>query len=1054
MFPGMLRASLGALVVLMLVLAVGRAADGPDAGDASELRDYYSANGLLNRGLPERAAAEYRKFLAQHGDHAKASVARYGLAVCLCRMEQPEAAARELAPLVALRDFEFAGEAAVLFGQCRLAGGEFDAAARVLAEMLTAQPSHALAADALALLVEALYRAGEFEAVAQKAAVFVERWPTHAAGERIALFRALALMERSDWAVAAMQLTDLLRAAPAGPLAEQAELLLAQCHERRGADDEAARAYRAVLQREQGQYVPDALLALAGIALRKGSPQDAVPLLERLLKDAPDGSLRCAAVILRARAALELEQPGDALTVLKDAEARCAEAADQVAYWRAKAELRTGETKAAAQRLAEAVEKHPRSSLSAEMRYDRAVALAQLGDHAAAARAAEELLAKHTQHELAPDALYLFATLEHRQERYERSAALGQSLLQRFPQHARAAAAEFLIAESLLLGKQDAEAATAYRRFLDAHPDAPQAPAATFRLGTVLYRLGRFEDAVAPLTRAAEQVGQHPEFRESLLLLGDGCLQRGEWKTAETWLAKYLATPDAPMAADALLKLGLARVRQGLWESALAAFDELLAKHAESGQRVQALFERGQALLELGRADEAAMAFERVLAEDAAGDFKPYALSHLGAIALQRRDFKAAAERFASAAGEAPDDDAAAAALLQQGQALLAAERYADAEQTLAGFVQRYPVHERIGVARAQLALSLARQDQPAEALKLIEQVEQGSATLDDALRGGLQYEKAWCQRKLGQTDAAATTYRALLKAGTGPQRVYAALELAELLAGQGQCEEALRLLQPMRAMPSDFAMLNADAQARALYRIGTCAFEAGRNEDALAALEEMLQSAPGHALSGSAAFFCGQACFRLNRLQAATDHLTRVVEGKPKDDVYGPSLLRLGECLASLQRWQRSEEVFAQYLREFPTDSQWYQAQFGVAWARENLGRHDEARAAYRPIVERHKGPTAARAQFQIGECLYAQKKFQDAVAEFLKVDILYGYAEWSAAALYEAGCCLEELGQIAAARQQFAEVREKYGATHWAELAAQRLAASTQNSLPGRGS
>lgn len=1052
MFPGMLRASLGLLTLLTLVPAVGRA-DGPGAGDASELRDYYSANGLLNRGLTELAAVEYRKFLDEHGDHAKAPVARYGLAVCLCRMEQPVAAARELVPLVALRDFEFAGEAAVLLGQCRLAGGEFDAAARVLDEMLTARPSHALAADALALLVEALYRADKFQAVEQKAAVFIERWPTHAAHERVMLFRALALMGRSEWASAAERLTELLRAAPAGPLAEQAELRLAQCHERRGADDEAGRAYQVVLQREKGQYAPDAHLALAGIALRKNSPRDAVPLLERLLKDVPESPLRCAAVILRARAALALEQPQDALAVLKDVGARCAESADQVAYWLAKAELRSGAAAAAAQRLAEALEKHPQSPLVAEMRYDRAAALAQLGDDAAAARAIEEFLAQHAQHGMTPEALYLLATLECRQERYAPSAALARSLLERFPKHPRTAAAEFLVAESLLLGKHDAEAATAYQRFLEGHPDDPQAPAATFRLGTVLYRLGRFEDAVAPLTRAAEQIGQHPEFRDSLLLLGDGCLQRGEWKTAETWLAKYLATPDAPAADEALLKLGLARARQGSSEAALGTFDELLAKHTESGYRVQALFERGQALLALGRADEAATAFERVLADDAAGDFKPYALSHLGAIALQRKDFTAAAERFAGAAGRAPNDDAAAAALLQQGQALLAAEQYADAEAALAAVVQRFPANDRVGVARAQLALALARQDKPAAALRLIEQVEQSGGASDESLKSGLQYEKAWCQRKLGQTDAAAMTYRALLKDGGGSQRVYAALELAELLAGQGQCEEALKLLQPVRATASDFGALNADAQARALYRIGTCAFEAGRNEEVLAALEEMLKGAPQHALAGSAEFFCGEVCFKLNRLPAAVEHLTRVVEGHQKDDVYGPSLLRLGECLAGLQRWQRSEEVFTQHLREFPADSQWYQAQFGVAWARENLGRHDEALAAYRPIVERHKGPTAARAQFQIGECLYAQKKFQEAVTEFLKVDILYGYAEWSAAALYEAGRCLEELGQVATARQQFTAVREKYGATRWAELAAQRLAASTPTGLPGRG-
>lgn len=41
--------------------------DGPDPA----LRDYLSANGLLNRGLYELATAEYRKFLSEHEDHEK-----------------------------------------------------------------------------------------------------------------------------------------------------------------------------------------------------------------------------------------------------------------------------------------------------------------------------------------------------------------------------------------------------------------------------------------------------------------------------------------------------------------------------------------------------------------------------------------------------------------------------------------------------------------------------------------------------------------------------------------------------------------------------------------------------------------------------------------------------------------------------------------------------------------------------------------------------------------------------------------------------------------------
>jgi TolA-binding protein len=128
-----------------------------------------------------------------------------------------------------------------------------------------------------------------------------------------------------------------------------------------------------------------------------------------------------------------------------------------------------------------------------------------------------------------------------------------------------------------------------------------------------------------------------------------------------------------------------------------------------------------------------------------------------------------------------------------------------------------------------------------------------------------------------------------------------------------------------------------------------------------------------------------------------------------------------------------------------------WFQARFGVGWALENEGRLDEAVEAYRAVVKRHQGPTAARAQFQIGECLYSQKKYVEAVRELLKVDIHYAYPEWSAAALYEAGRCFQEMGDPVDARRQFEQVRQQHADTHWAQLAGERLGELARTSLPG---
>jgi hypothetical protein len=65
--------------------------------------------------------------------------------------------------------------------------------------------------------------------------------------------------------------------------------------------------------------------------------------------------------------------------------------------------------------------------------------------------------------------------------------------------------------------------------------------------------------------------------------------------------------------------------------------------------------------------------------------------------------------------------------------------------------------------------------------------------------------------------------------------------------------------------------------------------------------------------------------------------------------------------------------------------------------------------------------------------------------------VDILYAYPQWSAAALYEAGRCFQEIGNPVDARKQYELVRRDYGDTRWSAMARQRLDELATSGLPG---
>lgn len=1046
-------ARIPALVLLHSIPAAWAQAP-PESADAADpaLTSFLSANGLLNRGLHDLAAAEYRQFLKSHPAHEKTPLARYGLAVCLVRLNEPREAAELLGGLVELREFSFAAEVLTLRGQCLLTLERHPEAAAAFEDAIKRFPQHELADDAAAGLVEARHRAGAHEAAVAACRAFAERWPQSALLNRVEFLGAISEMTRGDSVAAGARFGRVAEREPNGSFAEQAEFYAARCAQQSGSLDAAERGYRAVLARSKSRFEPDALYGLALVLSGTRRAADAGELLDRLLADHADHPLAAAARFERARVFFALEQFDRARQLFDAAAGDINELTDDARYWAAKCSLRLDEPAAAAERLAAALAAHGESNLSAEMAYDRAVALARAGKPGDAAAAIATFLRDHARHALAPDALHLLAAATHDAGEHVKSVEHCDAFLKAHPAHALAGAVRLLAADGEYAAGRYARAAGRYERVLADQPAPDVLQRVQLRRGLALFQIERFDEAAASLKLVAPAAESDPDFRPALLALGEIAFRGGDWPAAERHLATYLAANgDVPAADDALLKLGVARQRQSRPGEALEAFDRLLAGFERSPHRGQALFERGQALAALNRNAESIAALEQALEQQGAEPFAAYANYHIGVLAQRQGEPAKAAERFAAVLRGRPDAALAADARFHRGLALLSVPQDGPAAEALAAFVDQHPDDARRAEARARLALALARLKREADAAAQIEQLaEPDLAGLEPALRAAVQYEQAAILKRGGRADEAAARLRQL--AGSdNPLRLHAALELAEIEMAAKRFEAAAAVLREARTAVENRPIEPALA-APLLYRLGVCAFESKQWEYAANAFEELLALDADSPLAASASFFAGEAHFQAGRPARAAEHLARAVEKYGRAADAGPAMLRLGECAATQQQWTRSEHVFGEFLTRFPEHDNAYQARFGVGWARENLGRFDEAIDAYRGVVERHQGPTAARAQFQIGECLFAKKEYAAAVRELLKVDILYAYPEWSAAALFEAGRCFEALNKSGEARQHFTQVVEKFADTRWAGLARERLAARPADAPPGR--
>jgi len=1056
----------------------GRMQPSTRAREAEAARTLNTANGLLQRGLFDLAVPEYEKFLAATPEHASAPIAHYGLAVCLQRLGRAEDALVHLDPLTEQTDFQFAAEVDLLIGTSRLSRGEYPKAAVALRRMLRGFPQHASAADAGMMLVESLSRAGEHEQAGREARGFAQAFPDSPLRERTDLFLAVTEMNAGRDEPAQRVLEQSLERFPQGAVADQATLLLAQCRHRRGLLGEAADAYEVIAQRVRGPLAADALLGLGQIALSEGRLDDAAISLDTLLREHPDVACVQAAMLARARVSLEQGDTSAArerLEALEQGGPR--EMRDDAAYWLAKCDLRDGDPEAAADRLRATARRYDESDLAPEIMYDTAIATLRAGDDAGAGEALAAFREAYPRHALAGDALATQAGVLHRLGEHEASRVLCEQFLRESPGSARAGEIEFLAAENRYLAGDFGRAERAYRQFVERHGTkggagggegegadgdgraraeaAGRLEAARFRLAMSVYRQDRLADAEALLEQVAGMTPLRLEFAGALLALGDARFQRGAWADAEEVLTRYLDLgPGVGSRDDALMKVGLSRARQGEHLEAIAAFKEIIGAHADSVHALQARFESGQSMLALGQDGPAKAMMEDVLAAGRESRFAPHALMSLGTIA-RREGRNEEAAGLLSEAGRLGGGELAAEAELQRGEALLGSGEYAEAAQAFAGFVAGNADHPQSTAAQARLVIALARAGEHEKAIAAHATLGRRAATLDAPTRHAMLYEVAWARRTLGQAEDAESVLRSLMGDSPEPSLLsHVLLALGGLRAEAGEAQEAGEMFRG--ALAAAEASGQTAVVEQASYRLGACRLELGAFEEAASALEPFVADFRGSDLRASALLLRGEALLKASRVQQAAESFEIVIDQHGDTEHVLPALLRLGEATAILQLWSRSEAAFAAWLEREPADGEggemWFQARFGLGWSRENQGRFDEAMADYSQVVARHEGATAARAQFQIGQCLFAQGRHEDAARELLKVDILYAYPEWSAAALYEAGRCLMAAGRTAEAREQFEAVRTRFGETQWANLAAQRLADATPERVPGR--
>ncbi len=1039
--------------------------------DEAALEQYYVANGAYNRKLYPVAIQQYQAFLKDHPEHAKADLARRGLALSQYASKRYEEAIAPLTELLAKEklDASISRERLVMMqGQCFLIIGEKDKAkALYVAEIDNIKAANYLAA-ALASICDVSFGASQWDEVVAWTGRLFAAEPSKAQSARGYYQQGYAhyQLKAPGKAIASLGKIEALKADPVWNT--RGLYLSGECFNQLKKYAEAMTAFEKALPGLKGNDAVECRYRLGITRFVLDEFEEAAADLTAYLEAAPEGTHSAEAQLYLARTHLErgsFETAGTQLQALAEGTGKVAARAS---LWHARVHTRPEEKDyaAAAAILATATETHAQSPIINDLRFDYANALmARPEPDWTTALATLGLLSAVEGFGQQAEVLNQTAVCQQKLKQFAESLASNDSFLATHGEHRLAAEARFMKAENLFLLNRLDEASKGYSDFLAAHADHPNKVAAVFRQAQIHHAAGRWEECLkaAGTVAAAKPAGSL--YAQLPFMIGDSLFRQQKWEDALPSLSAFLSTrvtrndegatvKAEPNVDTALIQIAVCHDRTGNKDAALEHLSIVVNNFpGQSSQLPLALAEQGRLAYESGNLELARTALEKFGSMDtpdneafakSAARQRPRVSYYLGWVEASEGKHPAAAASFQAVVAAQADHALAPDAALQHGIALFNAGTYEQATAQFQAVLKTYQEHPKLARVVYHLGLSLSRQKEFASATKQFSRISEEFGESDFADHA--LYEWAWCERGMKRQAEATHLYKVLLK--NHPESSLAPKvqsELAELNVDSGAQDQVIADLSATLEK-----VTKEPLREELRYQLASAHFKKADHAAAAEQFTALLADYPNSKFLASMHFQAGESQLQLKEVARAQTHFAAAagIEGSPQALVESITM-RLAETQALTGEHSEAAASYQAFLEKFP-ESRWTRnARFGFAFATENAGDPTAALAEYTRILDEPKTDLwTVRSRFQTGSCQTKLKKFDLAVVEFVKVEISYPqYPRWQAQAVLEIGRVLLSQQKTDQARERFKEVISRFEKEEAAVTAKELLASTAEN-------
>jgi TolA-binding protein len=647
-----------------------------------------------------------------------------------------------------------------------------------------------------------------------------------------------------------------------------------------------------------------------------------------------------------------------------------------------------------------------------------------------------------------------------------------QVLKSRFPS-AMPAEARLIYAENLFGLGHYQEAEEAYRGLLEGYPGfskpeyLPYARAwSLFKLAESPSRGGSEETRQESYAKAAELFAQVTESWPHSDLGPWALYQRAECFYA---LKKYEDASQAyrqlekdyrghELVAPARYAMAWCSFDLAKWQDAAQDFHRFAVVHESHELAPWAMYMAGVSLARAKDYDLAQSAYELTLKKYPGSPCEDKARYGLAWLATVRKDYDAAALAYEAFLEKFADSPLAASALFLKADALYHQERYAAARDDYLKLLKRWPGHALSEDALFYAAGSSLAEGEYAQAAGEYQQFLRLSPESHYGPEAKLRLADAYYGA--GDWKKAEEAYGVLASGGSVSQEPQARSGLAWISFGQKHWEEAGREWKDLAARFPDHPLA-----AESLLHAGDAAYNLGRYEEALGLYRQAAQKEHGGAEEAQAHFQAGWACYRLKNFEqaygewgnaralgkseafaseamywmawslfrkgdyaGAARDFAALREAYPQSYLFLEALLRQADSLYNAGIYQEALNLYQELVAKAPNDERAAAALHGIQWCYYALGKDEEAIAASKAFLEKHKDAAVApEVQYRVAEHYVNKGDFKQAEKELDTLKQDYPKSKVDFAASYWRGQARFKNLKFNEAIQDWKELMEK---------------------------